>query len=76
MSGAEGDDLVKVRASLDALVRGMTLIVDTQNEHTKMLKLLMLAAAPDDGASPLREALERIAAAIERIDERMGVSDE
>lgn len=62
----ENSSLTVLQDQLDTLGRAMRAIAETQDTHTKMLRVLLEAAAgpPDDG-DQLVDLLARILAAVE-----------
>lgn len=58
-------EMGRLRVSVDQLAGGLGAVVETLATHSSMLRALMIAAAPDEEASPLHEALLRLTTAVE-----------
>src|SRR6202012_2451238 len=65
MSGSAEDKIEALQLAVERLTQGLTLMTETQETHTAMLlQLLQAAAAPMPEASPVADALSKLAATI------------
>jgi hypothetical protein len=65
MSGSAEDKIEALQLAVERLTQGLTLMAETQETHTAMLlQLLQAAAAPMPEASPVVDALSKLAATI------------
>jgi hypothetical protein len=65
MSGSAEDKIEALQLAVERLTQGLTLMAETQEIHTAMLvQLLQAAAAPMPEASPVADALSKLAATI------------